>query len=164
MTLDPILTASLPIQIHVASAICAVILGPIALLRRSRDIWHRRFGKAWVVVMFMTAASSFAISEFRVFGPFGPFGPIHMLSCLTIYGLWQSVKAARGGNIARHQAEMRNLYFWAIGIAGIFTFLPGRRMNRAFFESAPQLGFGLVLVLISGGLAVYFVHSRKALR
>jgi len=161
MTFDPILTASLPIQIHVASAICAVILGPIALLRRSRDIWHRRFGKAWVVVMFMTAASSFAISEFRVFGPFGP---IHVLSCLTIYGLWQGVNAARGGNIARHQAEMRNLYFWAIGIAGIFTFLPGRRMNRAFFESAPQLGFGLVLVLISGGLAVYFVHSRKALR
>jgi len=161
MSLEPILSAPIVIQIHVYSALCAVVLGPIALLRRSRDIWHRRLGKAWVVAMFLTAASSFAISEFPLFGPFGP---IHLLSGLTIYGLWQGVTAARNRDIARHQIEMRNLYFWAMGVAGLFTFLPERRMNRALFDNAPQEGFILMAALIGAGLGWYALQSRKAAR
>jgi len=106
-------------------------------------------------------AAPVAISEFPVFGPFGP---IHILSFLTIFGLWQGVTAARRNDIARHQKEMRSLYFWAMGVAGLFTFLPYRRMNRMFFEAAPQEGFVLMAVLIGGGLLWYAIQSRKVAR
>lgn len=158
MTLDPILAAPFAVQFHVVSALIAVTLGPMALLRRSRDRWHRRLGKAWVLAMFCTAASSFAISGFPVLGPFGP---IHILSVLTFWGLWQGVNAARKGNIARHQREMRNLYFWAIGVAGMFTFLPERRMNQVVFPNNPQEGFWLIVALIGSGLVYYALNSRR---
>jgi hypothetical protein len=46
---------------------------------------------------------------------------------------------------------MRNLYLQALILAGIFTFLPGRRMNAVFFSQNPELGLpvaaGLGLLL-----------------
>jgi uncharacterized membrane protein len=158
MTFDPILNAPLPIQIHVASAICAVVLGPIVLWRRSRDIWHRRLGYAWVTAMLMTALSSFLISDEPVIGSFSP---IHGLSVFTIYGLWQGISAARARDIAAHQGHMRGLYFWAMGVAGLFTFLPGRRMNTVFFSDYPTVGFTAVAVVIGGGLAAYAITQRR---
>ena len=161
MSLEPILSAPIVVQIHVCCAVSAAILGPIALLRRSRDLWHRRVGTLWVAAMFLTAVSSFAISDFPVFGRFSP---IHLLSCLTFLGLWQGVVAARRRDIARHQREMRTLYFWAMGVAGLFTFLPERRMNRVFFDAAPQQGFAFAAVIIGAGLVWYSIQSRKAAR
>ena len=158
MSLAPILTAPIEIQIHVFSAICAVILGPIVLLRRSRDIWHRSLGKFWVLAMFSTAASSFAITAFPVIGPFSP---IHILSVLTFVGLWQGISAVRRGDIKRHQKEMRSLYFWAMGVAGLFTFLPERRMNQVLFPQYPQEGFWLMAAVIGSGLLWYAIHSRR---
>lgn len=55
---------------------------------------------------------------------------------------------------------MRSLYFWAIGVAGIFTFLPGRRMNEAFFTNAPIVGFIGVACVITGLLGVMVWQQR----
>lgn len=160
MTFDPILAAPLIVQLHVISALSAVVLGPIALFRRSRDIWHRRTGKLWVAAMFSTAATSFGISAFPVLGPFSP---IHVLSLLTILGLRQGIAAVRRHDIARHQKEMRSLYFWAMGVAGLFTFLPERRMNLVLFPNHPQEGFWIMAALIGGGLLWYTKQSRRKL-
>ncbi len=152
MTLAPLLDAPVAVQIHVCAAICAVVLGPIALWRRSRDRWHRRFGYGWVVAMALTALSSFGISDAPVIGPFSP---IHALSVFTIWGLWQGLRAAHQRRILRHQNEMRGLYFWTMGIAGLLSFLPGRRMNAVFFAEAPMPGFMLMVCLIGAGLIWY---------
>lgn len=37
--------ASLVVQIHVLFALAALVLGPLALLRRKRDQWHRWAGR-----------------------------------------------------------------------------------------------------------------------
>jgi uncharacterized membrane protein len=42
MTLDPFTTAPIAVQIHMASALIAVCLGPFALYRKRRDRLHRR--------------------------------------------------------------------------------------------------------------------------
>lgn len=158
MTLAPFLYAPLEIQIHVCAALCAIILGPLALWRRSRDRWHKNLGYAWVVAMAVTALSSFAILDRPVIGPFSP---IHALSVLTLTGLWRGIRAARQGRITAHQSEMRGLYFWAMGVAGLFTFLPGRRMNMAFFPETPSQGFTAMAILIGTGLVFYAYTTRK---
>lgn len=161
MTLDPLLFAPASVQIHVIGALCAIVLGPVALWRRSRDRWHRRLGYAWVIAMAVTALSSFAISQSPIVGPFGV---IHILSALTVLGLIQGVNAARRGRIAEHRGTMRSLYFWAMGVAGLFTFLPGRRINAVFFAKAPVAGFVAMAGLIGGGLIWYAVANRDRVR
>lgn len=158
MTLYPLIHAPLVIQIHVLCAICAVTVGPMALLRRSRDRWHRALGYVWVVAMFGTALSSFWISEDPMIGPFGP---IHVLSILTIFGLWQGVSAARARNIPAHKGHMQNLYFWALGVAGVFTFLPGRRMNAVFSAGEASTVFASATVVIGASLALFWVTQKR---
>ena len=158
MSLDLFIYAPFAIQLHVIAALCAVIIGPMVLLRRSRDRWHKNFGYAWVIAMAVTALSSFAIKA--EIGP-GPISPIHLLSVFTLLGLWKGITAARARRIKDHQKEMRSLYFWAIGIAGLFTFLPGRRMNLMLFGDAGMFGFIVMAVLIGSGLAWYVYASRK---
>ena len=157
MTLAPFLDASFAIQLHICAALLAVILGPLALWRRSRDRWHKRLGYAWVVAMLVTALSSFGISEAAMIGPFSP---IHALSFLTLWGLWYGVNAARQRRVVDHQKGMRSLYFWALGVAGLFTFLPGRRMNTIFFADAPLQGFILMACLIGTGL-IWSVYAYR---
>lgn len=157
MTVEPLLAASLAIQIHVFSAICAVFVGPLALFRNSRDRWHKRLGYFWVVAMFMAATSSFAILESPMIGPFSI---IHGLSVFTLWGLWEGIRAIKRGDIARHRGQMRALYFWALGVAGLFTFIPGRRMNRVFFPDMPETGFVIAAVVIGGLLTWYVAQSR----
>jgi uncharacterized membrane protein len=149
MTLTPLLSASPVIQAHVICAILAIFLGPVALLRRSRDRWHRRLGQAWVVAMAGTALTSFFINEIRTVGPFSM---IHILSVLTVWGLWQGVQAARARRIAEHRFQMLWLYTVAIAIAGVFTLMPGRRMSETLFPAAPWAGFAGVAVVAAVGM------------
>lgn len=149
MTLAPILSASPVIQVHVICAILAVLLGPLALLRRSRDRWHRRLGQAWVAAMAGTALSSFWINEARMLGPFSV---IHLLSVATLWGLWEGVAAARAGRIAQHRVIMLRLYGFAILVAGTFTLMPGRRMSETLFPGAPMAGFVAVAAVAALGL------------
>lgn len=158
MTLAPILNAPLMIQLHVSAAVFAVVIGPFVLLRRSRDLWHKGFGYVWVIAMAMTALTSFGIAA--KIGP-GPVSPIHILSVITLWGLWNAVNAARQRRIKAHQKGMQALYFWAMGIAGLFTFLPGRLMNTAAFGGPSMPGFLMMAVLIGAGLVWYVYASRK---
>lgn len=149
LSLDPLLAAPPILQAHVALALLAILLGPAALLRRSRDLWHRRLGQAWVVAMAGTALTSFFITEIRTIGPFSI---IHVLSVLTLIGLWEGVAHARAGRIAEHRRTMLTVFSGAVGVAGLFTLLPGRRMSETLFPAAPWLGFAGMAVLVGLGL------------
>lgn len=158
-TLAPLLDAPVIIQIHVTAALSAVVLGPMALWRRSRDRWHKRLGYGWVTAMSVTILSSFGISSMAVIGPFGP---IHALSVFAAWGIWQGVSAARKGRIAEHQEAMRQIYFWALGITGLLTFLPGRMMSDIVFPQNPDTGFAIAACLILGALAWRWQRSAHA--
>lgn len=141
--------------VHLAAAILAVGLGPLAIYRRRRDIWHRTVGYLWVTSMLVLAVGSFWI-EAQILPLVSGYGPIHLLSIYAVWILWQGVGAARAGRIARHRGMMRGLYWNGLLIAGVFTLLPHRTLNRALFPGQPELGYvavaGLAAVLI--GLAV----------
>ena len=144
MQIDVLAQAPIAVQIHVAAALPALVLGPVAIWQRRRRVVHRLAGRAWVSAMVVLAGSSFFITEAR---QFGPFSVIHILSVLTFIGLWQGLSAIRRGDVAGHQRAMRGLYMQALILAGVFTAWPGRRMNALFFQNAPWLGFWLTIGL-----------------
>ncbi|WP_430449304.1 DUF2306 domain-containing protein [Rhodophyticola sp.] len=145
MTLDPILNAPTEVQVHVLAVIAAVALGPFAIYRRRRDLVHRILGYLWVSAMAVVAGSGLFI-ESALWAMLGPFGPIHLLSLWVLYTLWRGVEAARRRDVATHRVTMRGLYWQSLGIAGLFTLLPGRRINRVVFPETPEAG-GVVVVL-----------------
>ena len=160
MAIQPFLAAGPIIQLHVVAAVLAIVLGPVALARRSRDRWHRRAGYAWVLSMTTLAASGLFIHSIRMVGPFSP---IHLLSLLTLWQLWLGVREARAGKIAAHRYRMQTLYILALMLTGAFTLLPGRRMSRILFPEAPVAGFVAVLAVAALGCAWWLLSvSRRA--
>ena len=80
---------------------------------------------------FAVAISSFWIHEIRLVGPLSP---IHLLS---IFALIMLVLARRGTpagtTSARHRKPMISIFFGALVVAGLFTFVPGRIMHAVVF-------------------------------
>jgi uncharacterized membrane protein len=126
-----LLTHSSPaIQIHVFTALSALVLGAFLLVARKGTRSHRLLGRIWIGLMVITAFSSFFIQSLG--GYFG-FSPIHLLSLLTLIGSWQAVVAVRSGRIAEHRRHVGNLYTFALLTAGAFTLLPGRLIHEMLF-------------------------------
>lgn len=138
MTLAPLLDAPLAVQVHALAAVLAACAAPVALLRRSRDRWHRAAGRLFVIGMAVAALSSFLILEARLIGPFSP---IHALSALALVSLWRGIRAIRCGDRVAHAAEMRGLALYALALPGLLALLPGRRMSAVLFPAAPMAGF-----------------------
>ncbi len=155
MTLTPILSAPPIIQLHIAAALPALVLGPIALFRARRDRLHRLAGYAWAVAMLVLAGTGLFIRG--GFAVVGGFGPIHLLSLITIWWVIAGIGHARRGDIAAHRATMQGLWFGAMGLAGLFTLMPGRVMNHALLGGAPAAGYGAV----GAGLVLLAVLWRR---
>ncbi len=130
MTLGPLTQAASPIPLHAYAALAAFGLGVGQFALPKGTLPHRVAGWLWVSLMVTVAVSSFFINEIRLLGPFSP---IHLLSILTLVGLWQAIKCARLGQITAHRRHMRNLFVYALLLAGAFTLLPGRIMHQILF-------------------------------
>ena len=126
MSLRPLLSASLAIQMHAFAAMAAFAIGLVQLARPKGGAFHRTLGYVWVASMLVVAASSFWIHEID---QWNGFSLIHLLSLQVLATLPLAVLAARKGNIRRHRLGMVGMFVGALVIAGLFTFLPGRIMH-----------------------------------
>lgn len=136
MNIAALLTAPLAVQIHALAALSALLLGTGQLLAPKGTLSHRMTGWLWVVLMAVTALSSFVF----VWGPgFNGLGPIHILSVITLVSLVGLVRAARAGNIAAHRSGALWLFVAALVITGTFTLLPGRLMHCVAFTAPGTL-------------------------
>ena len=133
MTLEPLFNASPAIQFHVLTVVPAALIGGIMLFRKKGTPVHRMTGRVWIALMVLTALSTFLIHTMKVWGPFSP---IHLLSVVTLISAFEVIRSARARNFVRHQRVVKSLYFGAIGIAGFFTFMPGRIMHEVVFSPA----------------------------
>ena len=158
MDISPLANAGLLIQTHVVGALLSLILGPVILFRKKGTPLHKRLGKFWVAGMALTIFSSAFIYNLRMFGPFSP---IHVLALLATWWLFRAVNHARHGRIDAHQSCMKLLYFWALGVAGVFTFWPKRVFSRMFFPENPMLGFYIVVALFLLILCAYWLATSK---
>lgn len=119
----------LTIQIHIASALTALLIGIVLLAGLKGNTLHRTLGWIWVVMMMTTAVSSFFI---RVIHP-GSLWWIHLISGWTVIALPMAVYAARRHRVASHRRTMTGLFVGGLLVAGSLTFLPGRLMWRVVF-------------------------------
>lgn len=129
MTLSPLLDAPAAIQLHAVAALSLIPLTIVQFWRPKRGPSHRALGWAWVVLMTVTAVSSFWIHGLRVIGPFSP---IHALSLFTLANLFLGIRARRLGRITAHRGHMIGIAAGWAG-AGLFTLLPGRLMSQVLF-------------------------------
>ena len=160
MTLSPILDASPIIQAHVAAVVPAAIFGPVALFRRRKDRLHKVAGYVGLAALAALALTGLLIPSHGL-ALVGPFGPIHLLSLTTLAGIAYAIHSARRGDIAQHRRTMEQVWFGALGLAGIFTLVPGRIMNRAIF--GPEGGSGWIAIgALLVGLALLWRLNRRA--
>lgn len=124
------------IAIHLAAALAATAIGPVALWARRRHQprtrLHRAAGYAWVTLMLITALSAVFIRDFRLPNIAG-FTPIHLLVPITLAVLAGAFWSLAKGRIQAHRRSMLGLYIGACLIAGGFTLLPDRYLGQLVF-------------------------------
>ena len=130
------------IAIHLAAALGAVVLGPLALWARQgarqRPRLHRAFGYAWVTLMVVTAVSALFIKTSGL-PNIGGYTPIHLLVPVTLAGLFGAFWKLARGDIRGHRLVMQNLYFAACVVAGSLTLLPNRYLGQLVWGQARTL-------------------------
>lgn len=117
--------------IHMAAALAATVIGPLALWARWRKPLpklHRAFGYAWVTLILITSVSAIFIHSH--FPMWWRFSWIHLLIPVTLISLFAAFWFLAKGNIKRHKFTMLSLYVNACLITGAFTLLPGRYLNQ----------------------------------
>ena len=130
MSLAPLLEAPGTVPLHAFAAMAAFALGIVQFAAPKGTLPHRTIGWIWVVLMAAVAISSFWIHEIRLVGPFSP---IHLLSIFAPIMLVLGVWYARRHNVRGHRTTMISIFFGALVIAGLFTFVPGRIMHAVVF-------------------------------
>lgn len=119
------------VRIHASSAIFAFFLGGAQLVLPKRRKLHIVMGVTWVIAMISTATSAMFIQEIIP----DHFSPIHLFVLLTVVGLYRGLMPLFRRRYRPHGKNMRGLYFGALVLAGLFTFLPGRVMYQMFTGS-----------------------------
>ncbi len=128
------------IAIHLAAALSAVVLGPLALWSRrrpgapaSRPRLHRAAGYAWVSMMLMAALSALFIRDHHL-PNIGGYTPIHLLVPLTLLALVQAFRALARGDFRTHRRTMTGLYLGACVAAGLGALLPSRQLGQLLWR------------------------------
>lgn len=123
---------SLPIILHLATVVPALLLGPVILLRRKGDSLHKLLGRCWAGLMLATAiASAFIRTPGGGIGGTG-FSFIHIFTVWTLLTIPLAIHAIRRGDVDAHRNAMKGLYF-GLCVAGAFTLLPGRLLGNLVF-------------------------------
>lgn len=135
--LDPLLSASPAVQLHVATVVPAFLLGTWLLFASHKGSpRHRLIGKVYLALMGVTAVAALFIRSFMdasvAVGPLR-LGWIHLFVALTAHGIHGAFATIRAGDVRGHRGAMRGLYFGGLIVAGLLAFMPGRVMYRMFF-------------------------------
>lgn len=120
-------TPSAVVVIHLATALGALALGPVALLARKGSRGHRAAGYAWFTLMLGAAISSVFILDHRL-PNWGGYTAIHLLTLGTFVGLGLGLRHIVNGRVRQHRRVM-GITYGGLVTAGLFAFLPDRLMG-----------------------------------
>jgi uncharacterized membrane protein len=117
------------IQVHVITAVIALLLGAALMIIRKGRTFHRTAGWVWVSLVSVTAGSSLFITSLN----HGKWSLLHLLTGWTLIALPLAVIAARRHSVVRHRRTMMGLFYGGFAINLFIAFIPGRSMWVMFF-------------------------------
>lgn len=132
----------LEIQIHWVTVVLAFIFGLIIFSQKKGTGFHKTVGWLYVIAMAITVVSAFFIRNpdgITIAPGLSGFSVIHLFIPLTTIGIAGALVAIKTGNVRKHSRRMILTFIGALMIAGLFTFLPGRRMNEFFFGDLQEV-------------------------
>jgi uncharacterized membrane protein len=169
LTANPRITASpVPVVVHIISACGYAVLGAFQFspqLRRRHPGWHRRTGRALVVLGLTVALSALWMTLFypRPQGT-GALLPVRLaFPAAMAAGIILGFSAIRRGDIRRHRAWMTRAYAIALG-AGTQVFTLG--FGKPIFGTS-ELTIALLLIAawcINLPIAEYIIRRPKTRR
>ena len=121
---------------HLLTALGALVLGLVLLLRRKGTPGHRLLGWTWVALMGSTALATVFIRDDNLPNLFG-YTPIHLFTLTVALMLPLAIVHIRRGNVRGHRQTMTGLYVGACVVAGLFTLLPGRFLGSLLWGMPP---------------------------
>ncbi|WP_421784819.1 DUF2306 domain-containing protein [Hyphobacterium sp.] len=136
MTFEPLIEASLAIQIHFYTVVPAFVLGTVQMVLPKGTVVHRWNGYIYMALMMVTATAAAFIPSFMGRGDAligGHFGYIHLFVVLTYVTVPLALWSARRGDVRGHRGAMIGLYIGGILIAGGLAFMPGRILHETVF-------------------------------
>jgi uncharacterized membrane protein len=124
-----LIAAQAPVlQVHIAAACLALVIGVVLLAGFKGNRLHRTLGWIWSTAMITVAVSSLFIRDING----GAFSFIHLFTGWTLIVLPMALHAARRHQVSQHRSRMTGLFVGALLIAGLFTLFPGRLLWRVF--------------------------------
>lgn len=129
------------ITLHALAAGYVLLLGPLQILRRRRDLAHRLLGTTWIAAMLTVCLSSFWIT------PDG-FSWLHALSIWTLVCMVAAILGIRAGNVRLHRNFMIGSYLGTLAAFAFAALVPVRLIPQ-LLRSEP-----LVAVTTALGVAV----------
>jgi uncharacterized membrane protein len=118
MTLAPLLSSPIAIQLHAFAAMAAFVLGLVQFAAPKGTLPHRTLGWIWVALMLIVGVSAFFIHTLRVWGPWSPF---HLLAVYTVIMLPAGIWQARKHSVKTHRKIMISIFVSGLVIAGACT-------------------------------------------
>lgn len=120
---------SLPIKIHLLTALAALVLGGLLMAVRKGRTFHRVAGWVWVSLVSVTAGATLFIASLN----HGAWSLLHLFTGWVLIGLPLAVMAAKRHAVARHRKHMMGLFYGGFAINLFIAFLPGRTLWMIVF-------------------------------
>ena len=123
MTLEPLLSAPVAVQAHVAAALAAIGVGAwVIYFSRKGTPLHRALGKVFLGLMLAVCAAAMFIHRSRHPIAFGLSGT-HLLVPFVLAMVWLSVSSIRRGNLKLHRFCVRGLFMGALVVNTLINIL-----------------------------------------
>ena len=125
------------ITLHAIAATYVLVLGPLQILRRRRDLAHRIVGASWVAAMVTVCVSSFWIA------PDG-FSWLHALAIWTLLCMVFAIAGIRARSVPTHRGFMIGSYLGTLTAFAFAALIPARLIPR-LLTSQPLVAVGTLL-------------------
>ena len=120
---------SLPVRIHLLTALSALVLGGVLMTARKGRTFHRVAGWVWVSLVSVTAGATLFITSLNN----GSWSFLHIFTAWTLIVLPLGVMAAKRRVMRQHRNRMMGLFYGGFAVNLLIAFIPGRTMWLMFF-------------------------------
>ena len=119
---------SVPIKIHLATAIAALVLGGVLMAVRKGRTFHRVAGWVWVSLVSVTAGATLFITSLN----HGSWSLLHLFTGWVLLTLPLAVLAAKRREVGKHRKTMMGLFYGGFAINLFIALMPGRTLWMMF--------------------------------